>query len=214
MKPTNVLIVDDHPVMQEGLQAILNNSATNQFFQFAFARNGIEALERYQNQKPDLIITDIRMPDMDGIQLTHTIRKKDKHTPILMMTVLSNVAAVTRAVELGVNGYLTKMAGNAEIVHATQMLLKGGNYFGSEVSQMLLKSRSNQTQSELNIVLTHREIEVLRLISRDYSQEEMAKELNISRRTIEGHARNLRSKLNAKSSAGMVMHAIKQGLLE
>ncbi|MCR9171944.1 MAG: response regulator transcription factor [bacterium] len=213
MNQINILIVDDHPVLQEGLQAILNTSHRHSF-RFTFANNGIEAMTHYKNCKPSLIITDIRMPDMDGIQLTREIRRRDKVTPILMMTVLSSIASITRAVEFGVNGYLTKMAGTTEIVLAAESLLRGENYFGSDVSQLLLNNRKNQVETGLNVLLTDRELQILRLISKDYSQEEMADELSISRRTVEGHARNLRSKLNAKSSAGMVMNAIKQGLLE
>lgn len=213
MNQTNILIVDDHPVLQQGLQAILNNSMMHHFH-FSFASNGIEALKEVSKSKPNLIITDIRMPDMDGIQLTKAIRAKDKTTPILMMTVLSSVASVTRAVEFGVNGYLTKLAGTSEIIMAAETLLRGGNYFSSDISQLLLNHRKNQIDTGLNLLLTERELQILKLISRDYTQDEMASELNISRRTVEGHARNLRSKLNAKSSAGMVMNAIKKGLLE
>lgn len=213
MNYSNVLIVDDHPVLREGIQAILSNS-NEHIFRFAFAGNGIEALAQYRIQKPDLIITDIRMPDMDGIQLTQSIRKKDDKTPILMMTVLSSISSISSAVESGVNGYLTKMASAAEIVLAVKTLLKGENYFSSDVSQLLLKSRRSKVETGLDILLTDRELQILTLISKDFSQDEVAKTLNISRRTVEGHARNLRSKLNARSSAGMVMNAIKKGLLE
>lgn len=213
MKLINILVVDDHPVLREGISIMLE--AISSFsIRITTACNGIEALQKYKEDNPDLILTDIRMPRMDGIELTRAIRKKDKNTPILMMTVLSNLESVSKGVELGINGYLTKLSGAEEIQLAVETLLRGENYFSSEVSQLLLNSRRNRNGSGLNDLLTDRELQVLRLISEDYSQEEMAKELNISPRTIEGHARNLRSKLKVKSSAGLVMSAIKQGLID
>jgi len=209
-----ILIADDHPVMRAGIQSLLTSSLTNFNYHLVFANDGKEALRKYQETDPDLIITDVRMPKLDGIQLTQSIRKKDKQTPILMMTVLSNTATISRALQSGVNGYLTKTAATSEFIHATQTLLKGDNYYSSEVAQLFFNHQEEAKKMKIGVVLTDREKQVLQLISKDYSQEEMADKLSISRRTIEGHARNLRSKLNVKSSAGLITLAFKQGLLE
>ena len=212
MKKATILIADDHPAIHSGLQMILSSSITYRF-EFMFAESGYEALKMYEYHKPDLIITDIRMPNLDGIEFTRKFRTFNSETPILMFSVLSNFESVNRSIESGCNGYLSKSSRQEEILRAVETLLCGQNYFSEDVSNIIMNSQMRHLDSSLTQILTQRELEVLQLISEDNSQSEIAKKLNVSPRTIEGHARNLRIKLKAKSSVGLIMNALKEGLI-
>ena len=208
---TRIIIVDDHPMFLQGMQALVRDLKEVEII--GTALNGNQALELLKEKEADIVITDITMPDMDGIELTQQIQKRYPHIHVLVLTMHSDRKNLSRMLSKGVSGYLLKNATKDEVWEAIKTIRDGGTYFPKEVFDAM--SQPAKTKKVNNIPnLTDREKEILVLIAREYTMLEIAEKLFISQRTVETHRRNLTYKLDVRNTAGLVRYAVEMGLLD
>jgi len=213
MEIINLLIADDHTMFLQGIVSLLQQEPEINIVGKAF--NGIEALEIIKKESIDLIILDISMPEMDGIELSKILKREYPEIKILIVSTHSNVKIISRLIRIGVNGYLLKNAEKSELLKAIHSIMQGDDYFSEETEEKYL---DNQLKIEKQVsVLTElslREKEILILIAHEYNTAEIAEKTFISLNTVNTHRRNLLSKLNAKNTAGLVKYAVENGLVD
>ena len=217
MDEVKILLVDDHQVIREGLRSYLENNQT--FTIVAEAAHGKEALEKLQDEIVDLVIIDINMDVMDGIECTREISKNYPDVKILAFTMVNEGQHIKEMMNAGASGYLLKSSPHSEIVEAIDTIMGGGTHYSQEVTStvmnnLLSKKVQNSSKSITDIPLTTREKEVLQLISQEYSNQEIADTLFISTRTVEAHKRNLLEKTGCKNVAGLILYAINKRIIE
>lgn len=214
-KKISVVITDDHKLFRKGIAALLSD------FDFVGeileAANGVQLLKLLEitDPRPDVILLDIRMPEMDGIEAQKRIRFLYPEIKIIILSMEDNENTVLHLVEEGVNGYLLKNADPDEMEFALSMVVREDFYFSSHMSELLVKNlaRKKSDKYDISQELTVREINVLRLICKQNTAAEIADELNLSVRTIEGYRRKLLEKTKSKNQAGLVVFAIKNNLV-
>jgi len=211
MKKLKVLICDDHQIIVDGLKSLVNS--IEDFEVVATANNGKEVLEILKLLSVDIILMDIDMPVMNGLDATTLIKEKYKDIKVVILSVHSEKGMIKNLIELGVDAYLLKNSSRDELETAIRQVYKGGEYFSSGVTQSLLKKDEDKLK-ELDIDITKREVEILKLISSGLTNKEIGEKLFISHRTVDTHRTNLMRKLDVKNIAGLVSFALKKGLLE
>lgn len=220
MVTTKILIADDHPMFREGVRRILENE--DSYKVVAEARDGQEAIKLIEQNPVDLVIMDINMPGLDGVEATRLLVKEQPSLKILALTMHREDRYIMKMLKAGALGYILKDDGKDKLLEAVETVLTGNSYFGHDVSETLLSSfmnkkvlAENQAPSEPKVNLTERELEILKLITaNELTSEEIANRLNISKRTVDTHRKNILVQLGAKNSVGLVKYAIKLGLLE
>lgn len=211
----NVAIVDDHKMFSDGVKAVLNNEKDMNVIWSA--SDELQTLNLLKEQEPNIILMDISLGKDNGITLTKKISEAYPETKVLAISMHTEDNYIVSILENGASGYLLKDGGAEEMISAIRTLYKGDTYYSNHVSQVLIKHITKGTKpsnNKIEIPLTKREIEILTLISKEYSNPEIAKELFISIRTVDTHRRNLLDKLNVKNTAGLVKCAFKFGLVE
>ncbi len=209
-----IAIAEDQAMFRAGLIAILKTAHRIQpIFE---AENGKELIEKLKERQPHVILLDISMPVMDGIEAAKYIRK---HYPDVRILVLSNHdedVFILNMIEIGANGYLLKDAEPKEMIEAIRIVVENKYYFNDRVSQAMLRRLYNQIEPVFNqqVELNEREIEVLRHICQELNSQEIADKMNISRRTVEGYRQSLLDKTGVKNTAGLVMFAWKNGYVK
>lgn len=213
MTEINVLIVDDHDLFVEGLTALLADAPHIRFV--GVASNGLEAVKLAEaHPHADLIIMDISMPEMDGIQATKELKKRKCPIPVLALTQNDDGGSVTRAMKAGMSGYILKTANRSEFVEAIQMVASGEQYFSDRAKDALIFSMTGRESPNGPTMLTRREKEILRLIAEELTTNEIADKLFLSPYTVETHRKNLIQKLGVRNVAGLVRYAVERGLME
>lgn len=208
-----IILVDDHTLFRNGLRILLNNQ--QEYTVCAEAANGEEFLELLDKQEPDLVLLDIDMPVMDGIEAANRALKKYPELKIITLSMYGEEDYYYKMVDAGVKGFLLKNSDINEVKAAMQTVLEGGSYFSSELLQNLVSSlRSKSQQHEKQNVLSERETEILILICQGFSNQEIADQLFISKRTVDKHRSNILEKSESKNTAQLVMYAIKNQLVE
>lgn len=210
-KPINILLADDHQIFREGLKALLEEAEMlNVLVQ---ASNGVQVLKQLENHKVDIVMMDIHMPVMTGIECMQEIKKKHPELPVLALTMAADEIYIKRMLKAGANGYLLKNSGGKELLKAIEAVLMGQQYYSEKVGQIIMDSLAGkQKPKAANTpakVLTPREIEILKLIATEHSNGEIAEQLFISVRTVDAHKRNILQKIGAKNTAGMTRYAFK-----
>jgi len=210
----NVLIADDHAVVRAGLRALIR--ANKELELVGEATGGYEALELIEKTKPDVLVLDLSMPDLDGISVTRILKEKGHTTYILILTVHEDEALLREAIKAGASGYIIKHAAEAELISAIQAVTRGDIYVHPKMIRSLLFDRppANPKIDEATDPLTQRELDVLRLIVQGYTNKQVAEELSISVRTVEGHRSNLTEKLGLKSRVELVRYAREHHLID
>ncbi len=207
-----ILIVDDHPVVIEGLSTALQSNPDLDISAHASTAN--QALAVLEDTPIDVILLDINLPDMDGIETCKLIKKKYPSIKIIGLTTYNQVSFISEMLRQGANGYLFKNTTLEEIITAVKSVFQGDQYLSEEVNQRLINKATGKRVSHLFIPkLTRREKEVLELIAQKYTNQEIAKELFITISTVETHRMNLCAKLNARNTAGLIKNAIKFGMI-
>jgi DNA-binding NarL/FixJ family response regulator len=210
-KKTKIFIVDDHFMFLEGLQSLLGGEQT--FDIIGVGSNGKEAIDFLDNHSADIVITDISMPGVDGFELVKEIQKRWPAISILVLSMHSEPAIISKLIQEHINGYLLKNAEKEELLKAIRLLAQGENYFSEDVKRIYMENSFNKKKDDYQPVLSRREIEVLKLIVEEYTAKEIAEVLCISQHTVESHRKNIFSKLNVKNVAGVVKYALENNLI-
>lgn len=211
---TRLLIVDDHQMLLDGITALLHD--VSQFEIVAKARNGHQALEILGSNDIDIVLTDINMPEMNGIELAQQIQIKYPNVRILALSMFSERQTIRDMVDAGVSGYILKNTGKEELVGALTKIANGGLFFGDEVTNEMMRMMTDPEKNEKKVdevCLTTREKEILKLIAKEYSNIQIATELFISERTVETHRKNIFRKTNTKSIVGLIKYAYEHQLV-
>lgn len=202
-----VAIADDHKLFIDGIKSILSREIDISIV--SEATNGLELIKTVEEGPlPDIIITDIRMPVMDGIAATRILTKKFPHIPVLALTMYDQSADVFEMLEAGAKGYVTKEVEKQELILALNCLMSGKKYFSKNLPEDYSKWFSDSCVDE-EITLTRREKEILGLLTKGRTTLQMAQELKLSKFTIDTHRKNIHKKLGIKSNTGLVNYVLK-----
>ena len=207
----NILLVDDHTIVTDGLKALLDGDTA--YVVKGEAANGQIAIEMLRLLKIDLVLMDIDMPVLNGIEATKIIKKEMPDKKIIMLTMHDEKAMIKLMLDIGADGYLLKNSGKAEIVKAINNVMAGEKYYSEEVTSVLLEKKDNKESSGILAELTEREIQIIKLIAEGLSNKEIGEKLFISHRTVDTHRTNLMNKLDLHNVAGIVKFAIVNGLI-
>jgi two-component system nitrate/nitrite response regulator NarL len=217
MKNIKILIVDDHEVVRDGLKNILlslNNVAIA-----GEAANGDDAISMYDSLKPDLVIMDISMPGMNGIEATRIIKENDPNAKILILTMHDNQEYLNQIIRSGAKGFILKNTDKEELLDAVKTVSGGENFFSKDISKLIIENyirsakETDKNEGYKEVPLTKREIEILKYIAEGNSNQEIANKLYISYNTVDTHRKNIMHKLSIKNTAGLVRYAIEKGLI-
>ncbi|MCG6187018.1 response regulator transcription factor [Maribellus maritimus] len=215
MEKINVVITDDHRLFRKGIHSIVKDfEFVNEIYE---AENGLELIKLLHDLevKPDVVLLDIKMPVMDGIEATQKIKEQFPDVKILILTMEDDEQIILYMINKGVNGYLLKNADPDELELALSQLIEKEFYFPSDISNLVLRNIHNGSRKEisLNPELSEREIQVLELICKENTAQEIAEVLSISKRTVEGHKKRLLEKTETKNMAGLVVFAFKNKIV-
>lgn len=213
MHKLNLMIVDDHKLFREGLKILLKNLEDVQ--EVWDAPDGEQFLISLKTMKPDLVFMDIEMPKVNGIEATIKALELYPDLKILALSMYGDEEYFQKMVDAGVCGFLLKNSEFTEVKKALYAVLQGNNYFTEEILYRLVnRFRAKPAQAEPLITLSDREIEVLKLICKGLSNQEIAEQLFISKRTVDHHRASLLTKTNTRNTASLVIYAIKHKMIE
>ena len=215
-KKAGVIIVDDHKLFRKGVEALLSD------FDFVEvlgeAGNGIELLDilKQISKKPDIILLDLSMPEMDGPEVFEILRDEYPDIKVIILTMEDDNQIILHLIQLGVNGYLLKSADTDEMETALRKVLRNDFYFSDNITEIVMKDLLNHrnTPKSVEIKLTSRELDILHLICEELTAGEIADKLCLSARTVEGYRAKLLSKTQTKNMAGLVLFAVKNKLID
>lgn len=211
MEIAKVIIVDDHVIFRKGLTTILNEIDFVKVV--GEASNGNELLDLLKKQSADVILMDIKMPVMDGVEATRKVSAKYPGIKIIALTMFEEISYFNKMIEAGASGFLLKKTTSEELQKAINLVLSDESYFSDEfMSSVNLYLKPRQTDT--TVVLTEREQEVLDLICKGFSNVEISSQLGVSTRTVDGFRARLFEKTGAKNAPNLVMFAIKNGLVK
>jgi DNA-binding NarL/FixJ family response regulator len=214
--PVRIILADDHEIFRDGFQTMLKKQ--KEIEMVGEAENGKELIELTARLNPDVIITDIKMPVMDGIEATRILSDRFPHIGIIALSMFDEDNLVVDMLEAGAKGYLIKNAPKHEIFEAIKTVYKKGTYYchhtSNRLAQMIAKSKFNPYKKIPKIEFTERETEIIKLICAELSNKEMASHLNLSIRTVEGYRDKIQEKMDVKNAAGIVIYAIKNGIFK
>jgi DNA-binding NarL/FixJ family response regulator len=217
-KKIKIILADDHKIIREGLKAMFESEGEIEVV--AEAKNGNEIIAWMTSVPYDVIVTDVSMPGMDGLEALELIQKNYPGTKVLVLSMHYEKGWITKLLKAGAKGYLLKTAGKQELLRAIKTIAAGESYLGNEVNQILVSHYLPNGKEAIEKKfpgfdeLSKREIEVLELIGQELTNKQIADKLFISTRTVDTHRRNLMQKLGVKNTAGMMVHAIRMGLLQ
>ena len=211
MGKIKLLVADDHKILLEGIVSLLRSEGS--FTVAATAGNGYEVMELVNKNDYDVCLLDISMPLMDGMEAAKLIKALKPEIKIIMLTSYNDNEIISELVHIGVSGYLLKNSDKSELVEAINKVMSGRYYFSAEVEEIIMQGVGEKKNKDL-IVLTEREIEIVKLLGREYTNEKIAAELHISYRTVETHRKNIMQKTKSHNLAGLLKHAYSKGLIK
>tara|TARA_B100000508_G_scaffold141096_1_gene146891 strand:+ start:130720 stop:131370 length:651 start_codon:yes stop_codon:yes gene_type:complete len=209
------LLVDDHKIIRDGIRSILEMDENINIVDEA--KDGTEALNiiARHNGKIDVVVLDINMPGLSGIDTTEIISKLYPKIKVLGLTMHKQHAYIVKMMEAGALGYVLKDGGGDQLIEGLKTVFQGKNYYSTEVTNTLVNGfvKKQQSKNE-DFGLTKREVEIVKYVSEGLSNEEISKKIELSSRTVETHRRNIIKKMGVKNTAQMVARAIKKGVLK
>lgn len=215
MQKHKILIADDHAMVRDGVKNLVQQN--KDLIVIGEARSGNETLELFDKLQPDLLIMDISMPDMNGMEVSRTILARNPGANIVILSMYDDEDYISRCLEYGVKGYVVKNESGSELEYAIRSVLQGKNYFSRQAQDVIFKKYSQNVARkktrEEEISLTKREIEIVRLIADGLTSQQMADRLFISPRTVETHRANLMKKMSVKNAIELVKKAQQLDLL-
>lgn len=209
-----ILIADDHGVIRAGLRALLAGFPDMNVV--GEATDGSEVLGKSMELQPDIVLMDLSMPNLGGIEATRLLSQRAPNVRVLILTVHEDESLLKEVVRAGAAGYIVKRAAQEDLIHAIRVVARGDLYVHPSMTRVLFaESTSAATPAALEReTLTLREIDVLQLLARGYTNRQIAEQLNLSPRTVEGHRANLSAKLGLRSRVELVEYAEKHGLMK
>jgi DNA-binding NarL/FixJ family response regulator len=215
MHDINIVIADDHEIFLDGLSLML--SRQEGFHICGRASNGNQLIDVVKAQKPDVVLTDIRMPIKDGIESTKQFLMILPDTKVIALSMFDEENLIVEMLEAGAKGYLLKNAHKDEIIEAIRSVYKNKNYYCAHTSAllagMIVRSKFNPVKSDEPVVLNDRERAIIKMICQQKTAEEIADKIFLSKRTVEGYRTRILEKINAKNTAGVVIYALKNGII-
>ena len=212
MSKIRVLLVDDHAIMRDGIRALLGLHDDIEIV--GEASEGKEAIEKVQQLVPDVVVMDIAMPGMDGLEATRRIRKKSPEVKVLVLTQHDNREYILSAIKAGVAGYVPKRALGSDLVSAIRTVYKGDSFLYPSAAAALIDSYLHQAEEEPYDRLTAREREILKLIAEGHTSREIAGILFISLKTVLGHRTKIMEKLDLHNRTELIKYAMRKGLIK
>jgi len=205
---TNLFIVDDHQLVIDGIRSLLHQEEK---YDIVGSSNDPRAvLGCLQELKVDILLTDINMPEMTGVELTRLVKTQFPHIRVLALSMFGEKEVIREMIDAGISGYILKNTGKQELLEALEKLSAGNNFFGEEVTRELLKTLRIADDT---LRLTNREVEIIRLIEKEYSNRKIAGLLFISERTVETHRKNIFRKTGTQSLVGLLKYAYEHKIL-
>lgn len=213
----NVLLADDHTMFVDGIDSILKTESDIKVIGKVYT--GPEVVEFVKANKVDLILLDVNLPGMNGIEVCKALKEFDNDTKILAISMFNEESFVTEILNNGAQGYILKNTGREELLLALRTVVGGKSYFSDDVTQTIMKGlmkqrRASKQREGFFPKISRREKEVLRLIIQEHTTQEIANKLFISLKTVESHRSSLLNKVNARNTAGLVRIAIENKLLD
>jgi DNA-binding NarL/FixJ family response regulator len=207
-----LLLADDHIVMREGLSALIDEEENIEVV--AQAANGEEAINKFLSVRPDIVLMDLNMPGVDGLEAIRAIMKTDPKAKILVLTSYSDETKVFSAIQAGALGYLLKATSADELLKAINEVYQGNSYLPPAIARQVVQSIQKPAYSPESYTptLTRREYNILELLAKGLSNKEMAAMLTISERTVSGHVANILTKLNLENRTQAALYAQKMGI--
>jgi DNA-binding NarL/FixJ family response regulator len=214
-----LLLAEDHNIVRNGIRSLLDKQTDIEVV--AEATDGLEVLQKLEEGiNPDIVLTDINMPNLNGLQLIDEVKKLSPDIKVMILSMLDHENYVMQAVNTGASGYLLKNVSEEEMMFAIRHVTAGNQYVCSELTSKLVTKLSslpdeNSTPDvKIPIDLSKREIEILLLIAEGFTNNEIAEKLFTSRRTVEGHRQNLLEKTSARNTATLIRFAVRNGLID
>jgi len=214
VKTPDIIIVDDHLIFRQGLKSLIT---TEKFAQvIGEASNGKEFIELLSHLKPDLVLMDIDMPHMNGMEATQKAMELVPDLKVIAFTMFSEEEYYYKMINLGVKGFILKSSGINELEKAIQDVMMGESYFSNELLRKIINNfgRKSTNKSVENLGLTEREMEILQQIGFGFNNEEIAKKLYISPKTVKSHRSNLLEKTKCKNTPGLILFAMKNKIID
>ncbi len=217
MSKIRVLLVDDHAILRAGLMRLLEEESDIEVV--GEAENGREGVQKVQELRPDIVLMDIGMPVMNGMEATKQIKKRNQDVKILVLTMHDNEEYLFQVLQAGAAGYVLKKAADSDLVNAIHVVNNGDCFLYPSAAKMVVedyleKLRQGQEPTTSYDSLTDREREILKLVAEGYTNREIAETLFISVKTVETHKANIMEKLNLHKRAELVRYAIRKGMLQ
>ncbi len=213
-KPITVALADDHNIVRQGLRKLLE--AEEGIEVVGEASDGFEATQMVENVRPDILVVDVMMPGMNGLEVTRQVKKRSPKTRVIVLSMHSDNGYVLEALRSGAKGYILKESVVGDLMQAIRQAIAGRRYLSHSLSERAIEGYLRQSDDpplEPLDLLTLREKEVLHLVAEGLSNTQIAKRLSISRRTVEMHRANLMRKLGLHSQAQLLRYALNQGVL-
>jgi len=208
-----VMLADDHALMREGIKHLLEFDGSIEVIDEA--NNGKECLEKLEKIEPDILLLDINMPDMNGIEVLEELKKQNKNIKILMLTVHSEVEYLIKAIDIGANGYILKDSGSLELKQAINVIMTDGSYIQPSLLPALNSRLINRDIDKEKLEsLTKREIEILIHVAGGMFNKEIANNLDISERTVKNHISNIFKKIDVSDRTQAAVFAIKNNVVK
>lgn len=210
-----IILADDHALMRRGLRLVLEQQ--KDFEVVGEANDGREAVALAETLNPDIVVMDITMPNLNGIEAARQIHTKHSSTSIIMLSMHADESFVLRALKAGARGYLLKESAESDLIGAVRLVFEGKAFFSPTVSRMLVQDYVRQLQDkdveDSYELLTARERELLQLIAEGKSNKDIANMLNLSVYTVETHRGNILNKLNLHSVPELILYAVRKGVI-
>lgn len=215
MEPTRILLADDHNILRDGMRLLLERQPG--FVVVGEAADGRETVQLAREQNPDVIVMDIAMPNMNGIEATRRIIEKQPHIGIVILSMHHDESYVIRSLKAGARAYLLKDAVKAELILAIEAVLDGRSFFSPKVSRILqedyFQALDRRNADDSYELLTDREREILQMIAEGRTNKEVANTLNLSLYTVDTHRTHILQKLNLHSVPELILYAVRKGII-
>lgn len=212
MNVIRVLIADDHEIVLDGYISILTQSKN--FEVVAKASNGKEVLQHLQSNKADVVLLDLNMPQMDGIETTIKVKELFPQVKIIILTMYDDAAHIKKLIDLGVNGYLLKNTDKSTLIRAIETVFEGKSFFDSEITKTIVNGFKQKIQLEHEeVTLSERELEIIALIASGKQTNEISEALFLSPHTVKTHRKNINLKLGIHNPAELILFAKSKNLI-